>query len=208
MKSVSLLSGAVAALLFLSAAAPASAQGSFKIGIVDMKRVFAEYYKTKEAEKSVNDGKEAAKKQLDERANKYRDLLKKIQDGQKIATDPALSEEMRAGKTRELQELAAEAKSLEREIDEFRRRRESQLQEQVTRVRKGIVDEIKLLVERRAKDANYDLVFDKSGVGLNAVPFLLYSKDAVDFSDDIIKELNKDAPAEETAPAGAGSDKK
>ncbi len=200
MKHISLFSGVLAVVLMLGTAAPVSAQGAFKIGIVDMKRVFAEYYKTKEAEKSVNDGKEAAKKQLEERGNKYRDLVKKIQDGQKLISDPAISEEMRAGKTRELQELGAEAKSLEREIDEFRRRRETQLQEQVTRVRKGIVDEIKLLVERRAKDANYDLVFDKSGVGLNAVPFLLYSKDAVDFSEDIIKELNKDAPPAEEAP--------
>ena len=67
MNNVSLVSAAIAAALCLSAASPVAAQGSFKIGIIDMKRVFSEYYKTKDAEKSVNDGKEAAKKQLDER---------------------------------------------------------------------------------------------------------------------------------------------
>jgi len=39
----------------------AGAQG-MKIGIVDMNRVFAEYYKTKDADKVVNEQKEADKK--------------------------------------------------------------------------------------------------------------------------------------------------
>ena len=203
MKNVSLVSAAIAAALCLSAASPVAAQGSFKIGIIDMKRVFSEYYKTKDAEKSVNDGKEAAKKQLDERNAKYRDLIGKWQESQKLINDPAISEDLRAQKKKEAEELSSEAKSLEREMAEFRQRREQQLQEQVTRVRKGILDEIKVLVERKAKDANYDLVFDKSGMGVNGVPFLLFSKDAVDFSQEIVGELNKDAPKEAAAAAPA-----
>jgi len=201
MKYVSIASAALATVLWLGAAAPAAAQASFKIGIIDMKRVFSEYYKTKDAEKSVNDGKEAAKKQLDERNAKYRDLIGKWQESQKLINDPAISEELRAQKRKEAEELSSEAKSLEREMAEFRQRREQQLQEQVTRVRKGILDEIKVLVEKKAKDANYDLVFDKSGMGVNGVPFLLFSKDAVDFSQEIITELNVDAPKEEAKPA-------
>lgn len=203
MKLASLVPLALAAALWLGAASPVAAQGSFKIGIIDMKRVFSEYYKTKDAEKSVNDGKEAAKKQLDERNAKYRDLIGKWQESQKLINDPAISEELRAQKKKEAEELSSEAKSLEREMAEFRQRREQQLQEQVTRVRKGILDEIKVLVEKKAKDANYDLVFDKSGMGVNGVPFLLFSKDAVDFSQDIITELNKDAPKESAKPAAA-----
>ncbi|MFN0128445.1 MAG: OmpH family outer membrane protein [Verrucomicrobiales bacterium] len=201
MKLASFATAALATILWLGAAMPAAAQGSFKIGIVDMKRVFSEYHKTKDAEKSVNDGKEAAKKQLDERNAKYRDLIGKWQESQKLINDPAISDDLRAQKRREAEDLSSEAKSLEREMAEFRQRREQQLQEQVSRVRKGILDEIKVLVEKKAKDANYDLVFDKSGMGANGVPFLLFSKDAVDFSQDIITELNKDAPKEAAAPA-------
>lgn len=201
MKLASFASAALATTLWLGAALPAAAQGSFKIGIIDMKRVFSEYHKTKDAEKSVNDGKEAAKKQLDERNAKYRDLIGKWQESQKLINDPAISDDLRAQKRREAEDLSSEAKSLEREMAEFRQRREQQLQEQVTRVRKGILDEIKVLVEKKAKDANYDLVFDKSGMGANGVPFLLFSKDAVDFSQEIITELNKDAPKEAVAPA-------
>ncbi len=202
MKFASLFSVLLAALTLVGFSTPASAQGALKIGIVDMKRVFTDYYKTKDAEKSVNDGKEAAKKQLDERNAKYRDLISKWQEAQKLVNDPAISEELRAQKRKEAEELASEAKSLERDMSEFRQRREQQLQEQVNRMRKGILDEIKTIVERRAKENNYDLVFDKSGQGVNGVPFLLYSKDAVDFSDEILAEINKDAPKEAAKPAG------
>ena len=53
----------------------ASAQG-VKVGVVDMKRIFAEYGRTKEAEKEINDRKAQAKKDLDERTAKYKDLLR------------------------------------------------------------------------------------------------------------------------------------
>jgi outer membrane protein len=175
----------------------AQAQQALKVGIVDMKRVFGEYYKTKDAEKSVNDGKEAAKKQLDDRSTRLRDLMKKYEESKKLASDPGISEELRAQKGKESEEIESQAKSLEREIQEFRQRREAQLGEQVGRMRKGIVDEIIVLVEKTGKDQAYDLVLDKSGMGANGVPFLLFSKDAVDFSDDVLKELNKDAPKED-----------
>jgi outer membrane protein len=197
---LALLAGAT--LLVASAPRDASAQ-EFKIGIVDMKRVFADYYKTKEAETKVNEGKSIAKKELDERNAKYKQLIQEWQDLQTLIKDPALSETLREAKTKEAQDKAAEAKSLEREMAEFRQRRERQLQEEVIRMRKAILEEIRELVEGKAKQDNYDLVFDKSGLGMNGVPFLLHSKDAVDFSNEIIAELNKDAPAPAPAPASA-----
>lgn len=79
---------------------------------------------------------------------------------------------------------------MERQIQEFRTRRERQLQEQVVRMRKTILEEIRTLVKEVSKTRNYALVFDKSGVSMNGVPFLLHSRDAVDFSEDIINSLN------------------
>lgn len=167
----------------------ASAQG-VKIGVVDMKRIFAEYGRTKEAEKEINDRKAQAKKELDERTAKYKDLLERFQALQEAVQDEALSPQLREQKREEGQGVGQEAKSLERQIQEFRTRRERQLQEQVVRMRKTILEEIRELVEEMSKTKNFDLVFDKSGVSLNGVPFLLHSRDAVDFSSDIINRLN------------------
>ena len=50
------------------------------------------------------------------------------------------------------------------------------------------------MVKDKAKADGYDFVFDKSGISLTTVPVLLYYKDAVDFTDQVVVELNKDAP--------------
>ena len=127
----------IVAASFLAAgmASAQTAVSEMKIGIVDMKRVFQEYYKTKDAEKKVNDDKSKAKKELDDRSAKYRDLITKWNDSQKILQDKLVNEELKQQKAKEAQGIATEAKALEREIDEFRRRREAQLQEQVMRMR-------------------------------------------------------------------------
>jgi Skp family chaperone for outer membrane proteins len=174
-----------------SFSAPALSQ-DMKIGIVDMNRVFGEYEKTKEAEKRVNEDKSSAKKELDERAARYRELMQKWNDKQKMINDKLLNEELRRQSTQEANEISSELKSLERDMEEFRRRREQQLQEQVSRMRKGLLEDIKVRVVEKAKRDNYDIVFDKSGKSPIGVNFLLYSQKAIDFTDDVLGELNKD----------------
>ena len=183
-------------------AGPIAAAQDLKVGIVDMNRVFAEYYKTKDAEKRVNDDKSTAKKELDERASRYRDLMQKWNDKQKMISDKLLNEELRQQAQKEAAATGSEIKSLERDMDEFRRRRESQLQDQVGRMRKGLLEDIRSRVEEKAKRDNFDIIFDKSGKSPIGVNFLLFSKDGVDITDDVLKELNKNA---DTAPAPAAT---
>ena len=163
MTTRSLTLAAMAAAAMLSPLT-ASAAEDMKIGIVDMKRVFQEYFKTKDAEKKVNEDKSKAKKELDDRSSKYRDLITKWNEIEKVMKDKLVNEELKGQKQKEAQEIISEARALERDMEEFRRRRESQLQEQVMRMRKGLLEDIKSRVEEKAKRDNYDLVFDKSGM--------------------------------------------
>ncbi len=80
---------------------------------------------------------------------------------------------------------------MEREISDFRQTRERQLQEQLMRMREGIVKEITDVVMEKVKANNLDLVFDKSGMSINGVPVVMYSHDNVDFTNDVIVVLNK-----------------
>ncbi len=180
--------------LSLFTAGAASAQTQMKIGTVDMKRVFQEYYKTKEAEKKVNEDKSKAKKDLDTRHAEMQKLVTAWEAATKIVQDKLVNPELKSQKQKELGDLTSQIKALEREIDEFRRRREQQLQEQVMRMRKGLLEDISQHVEEKSKLDNYDLVFDKSGVSPSGVKFLLHTKDAVDFSNEILADLNKNAP--------------
>jgi outer membrane protein len=169
----------------------AFAQGTLKVGTVDMQRAFKEYSRTKDAEARINDAKNAAKKEYDDRAESYKKALDEINNLNKQLDAPALSADAKTQKAKERDDKIANIKNMEREINEFRQTRERQLQEQAMRMREGIVKEITDIVMEKVKTNNMDLVFDKSGMSLNGVPVLMYSHDNVDFTNDIVAVLNK-----------------
>ena len=180
----------------------AFAQGALKIGTVDMQRAFKECNKTKDAEAKINDAKNAAKKEYDDRAESYKKALDEINTLNKQLDAPALSADAKAQKAKERDDKIANIKNMEREINEFRQTRERQLQEQAMRMREGIVKEITDIVMEKVKANNMDLVFDRSGMSLNGVPVLMYSHDNVDFTSDIVAVLNKPGraiPSEKTS---------
>ena len=177
----------------------AFAQGTMKIGTVDMQRAFKDYNKTKEAEAKINDAKNSAKKEYDDRAEAYKKSLDEINNLNKQLESSALSADKKTQIAKDRDDKIANIKNMEREISDFRQTRERQLQEQLMRVREVIVKEITDVVMEKVKSNNLDLVFDKSGMSINGVPVLMYSHDNIDFTNDIIAVLNK--PGRATAPA-------
>src|SRR5881398_4070213 len=177
--------------LMLAIPMAALAQGTVKIGTVDMQRAFKDYNKTKEAEAKINDAKNAAKKEYDDRAEAYKKALDEINNLNKQLESPALSADKKTATAKERDDKITNIKSMEREISDFRQTREQQLQQQLMRVREGIVKEITDVVMEKVKTNNLDLVFDKSGMSINGVPFLLYSHDNIDFTNDIVTVLNR-----------------
>ena len=181
------------------------AQGTMKIGTVDMQRAFKEYNKTKEAEVKINDAKNAAKKEYDDRAEAYKKALDEINNLNKQLESPALSADKKTQTAKERDDKIANIKNMEREISDFRQTRERQLQEQLMRVREGIVKEITDVVMEKVKASNLDLVLDKSGMSINGVPFLLFSHDNIDFTNDIIAVLNKPGRAASSTAKASSS---
>jgi outer membrane protein len=186
-------------ILVLTLAFPIAAfsQGAPKIGTVDMQRAFKEYYKTKDAEAKINDARSAAKKEYDDRAEAYKKALDEINSLNKQLDAPALTAEAKTQKARERDDKIANIKKMEREINDFSQTRDRQLQEQLMRMREGIVKEITDVVVEKVKTNNMDFVFDKSGVSMNGVPVMLHAPANVDFTNDIIAVLNK--PGRSTA---------
>lgn len=205
MKKLLTITSLLAVSLFASAF---QANAQSKIGTVDMNKIFSSYYKTKDAETRINEARATAKKELDDRMDTYKKNLEAIN---KLNTDmnkPELSKDAKDEKLKARDEKINETKNLEREITEFRTTREKQLQEQAVRMRNGIVDEISKLVQDKVKSDNYDLVLDKSGQSLNGVPICLFARDSMDFSEEIITQLNKNKPKDSGAATPAATEKK
>ena len=215
MKKFLLLTAAAALVL----PAAGYAQGTLKVGTVDMNRAFKEYNKTKDSEKKINEAKDAAKKEYDDRAENYKKALDEINKLNQQLDSPALSADKKTSMAKDRDDKIANIKNMEREINEFRQTRERQLQEQAMRMRENIVKEITDVIMERVKSSNYDLVFDKTGPSMNGVNVVLYSKDGMDFTTDVITALNKKpattttekpatSPAAATTTAPATSPKK
>ena len=49
-------------------------------------------------------------------------------------------------------------------------------------------------INKIASDAGYMMVFDKSGMTANGMPSILFSQNAMDVTDDVLKVLNRNAP--------------
>lgn len=178
------------AALALAFSLPSAQAQGIKVGVLDMARIFGEYHKTKEAEKNLNTRKEGARKEVADQETKLKEFLEKIDGLQKSINDPELSVEVKSARKKQADKIIQDARALRAELLEFTRRRELQLLEMFNRQRDVLLKEIRAEVTAHATESGYDLVLDKSARGKQGILFLLYSKDARDFSSEMIAKLN------------------
>ena len=182
----------LASLFLLGGAGLANAQ--VKFGTVDRNKVFSEYYKTKDAQAKYAEAEKAANDDLNGRVEVLKKSMQEINQINAEIEKPELSKEAHDAKLKDQQAKIAAARTLDKEIADFRTAKQKGLQDQFLRMRKDIVDDIMKSVNDLVKAKAYDIVFDKSGLSAGAVPVVLYSRDDLDFSQDLITTLNKTAP--------------
>ncbi|MBB5037337.1 OmpH family outer membrane protein [Prosthecobacter dejongeii] len=187
-------------LAFLATSLTLASAADLKFGVVDMSKAFSEFHKTKDAAEKFKSNVDKAQKEMNDRWAVYKNLMTDMQKLKKEASDPIMTPDARAKKAAEFDEKAKELRTLEQEIGEQQNRRSTQLKQEDVQIRRGIYDEILVVVRDKAKTEGYDFIFDKSGMSLSTVPVLIYYKDAVDVTDQIVVELNKNAPAAAAAP--------
>jgi outer membrane protein len=162
-----------------------------KIGTVDVDRIFKDYTKTKEAEAKLNEAKNAAKKEFDERAESYKKALEEINKLAQQLDSPALNADKKTSLAKERDEKIANIKKMEREISEFRQTREQQLQQLMVRMRETLLKEVMDVVRERGHVRGLDLILDKSGASTSGFSPILFSPDAMDFTAEVMTDLTK-----------------
>jgi outer membrane protein len=171
------------------------ANAQVKFGTVDMNRVFSDYYKTKDAQTKYAEAEKAANDDLNGRVETLKASMKDISQLNTDIQKSDLAKDDADAKKKDLQTKVAAARALDKEIADYRSSKQKSLQDQFLRMRKDIVDDIMKTVSDLVKAKGYDIVFDKSGLSAGAVPVVLYARDDLDFSQDVITALNKNAPA-------------
>ncbi len=190
-----------AALLLLAlvfAAAPvaqAAAPAVGGIAVVDLKKVFDGYWKTKQADLNLKDRAGELEKK---RKDMITDAQKAEVDYKKLvesSTDSAVSIEERdrrkqlaAGKLRELQEI-------EQSVGQFDRSARAQLAEQQRNLRDKIVAEIREVLNKRARTVGYSAVLDSAAESAVGTPIVLFNATLPDLTEELLTQLNATAPA-------------
>ena len=202
MKKSSLLT--MICVFAMSGGLASQAHAEMKVGTIDMQKVFTAYYKTHDAEDKLKEAQKAYKDELDQRMDAYKKNLDAINKLNEEMNKPELSGASKDQKAQERDSKIAETKGLEKEISDFRATRERQIQDQLKRMRDGIVEEIMKVVNDQVKTQNYDIVFDRSGFSANnIVPVLLYARDNYDFSESVITKLNANRPVAAPSPGAS-----
>jgi outer membrane protein len=181
----------VAGLLVL----PASAQ-TLKLGTVDLRKVFDNFWKTKQADANLKEeaaGLDKERKTMVDQFQKAQEDYKKRLDS---ANDAAVSTEERDKRKKGAEDDLLKLKELQTNIEQFDRQARTTLGEKQRRMRDNLLGEIKEVVKGKAKAGNYTYIIDTASESVNNTPIVLYTNGDNDITDDVLKQLNLTAPAE------------
>lgn len=169
---------------------------SGKIVTVDLDRTFKEYYKTPIASQKLKEEAEQFNKEHDEMLGQYRKQVDELNKLREEQDKTEYTEEIRNQKKKAFQDKLVDTQKSQRDIEEYRNSHRQILDQKQQRMRTSIIKEISDVITKEARDAGYAFVFDKSGNTLNGVPGLVYSQDSIEITDEIVKILNKNKPAD------------
>ncbi|MBI3415565.1 MAG: OmpH family outer membrane protein [Verrucomicrobia bacterium] len=193
-----LLAIAVSCLL----AAPLQAQP--KIAIIDLKKVFDGYYKTKQADTTLKERAADFDKTRKGMLDDYQSLNEKYKKELEGANDQAVSADEREKRKKSAESTLLEIKKIEQDVSKFDQTARVQLGEQQRRMRDRVLGEIREVIDAKAKTSGYSLVIDTAAESINSTPVVLFSNNENDITDDVLKQINSTMPAD----GGKAADKK
>jgi outer membrane protein len=172
----------------------AASYGQSKVALVDLRKVFDDYYKTKAADATLKDRAgdlDKERKALVDQGQKLTDDYKKALDG---ANDQAVASEERDKRKKSAESKLLEIKELEQNLAQFDRQANTTLKEQQDRMRERILGEIKNVISTNAKKGNYSLVIDMAAETINKTPVVMFTNGENDITAAVLVELNRAAP--------------
>jgi outer membrane protein len=172
----------------------AFAQG--RVATIDLRKVFDNYWKTKQADAALKDRAADMEK---EHKNMLDDWKKAKDDYQALladASNQALSSDERDRRKKNAEDKLKFIKDTEDSIGQYERQARSTLDEQKRRMRDNILGEIRNVLNAIAKSDAYSMVIDIASESSNGTPIVLYNDNSNDLTDKVLSQLNAGAPAD------------
>ena len=169
------------------------AAAELRIAVVDLDRVFKEYYKSRIAEEFLTQQAEAARIYMGQMSTQLESLRAEARRLGTNALNPALTDQARKKAADDADAAMAKVKSKETEISLYANERRREFMRLQQEKRSEIVKDIQKEVKRRAAAGNYAFVLDSSGNTTSGLPAVLIYPGRNDISDEVIRELNRAA---------------
>jgi outer membrane protein len=193
-------------LLFWLTAGSAFAEG--RIATVDLRRVFDNYWKTKQADALIKERKADMDKELKNMLDDWKKAQSDYRDLMASASDLSLSAEERDRRKKSAEDKLKYIKDQEDTMNQVKRQDEATISEQLKRMRDNILVEIRNVLDAKAKKEAFSLVIDTAAESANLTPIIMYSTKDNDLTDDILKQLNSTAPVDTTKAEEKKDEKK
>lgn len=169
------------------------AQG--KVVFINFEQAFNEFYKTGLAKAKIEAQQRDVEAEQKIRKDELAAISAEIDVLKKDARDVTLSEEIRDGKRKLYEDRLLDLRAKQKEFDEFTAMRQKQIQIQVSRMSRIIMDEINQTVVAYAKREGFAAVIDNSSRGA-AVNVFVYTHPDSDITGKVIAQLNSRRPDE------------
>ena len=179
-----------------------------KIAVVDIKKVFDEYEKTKTVEIKLNQQAEVFREYSAQLEQQYKNIRKQYEDARDDSQNIAYSAAERENKRLKAQQLYESLMLKEQELKSYRESRQTQIRDMSAKLREEVIDEIRRAVHNKAVLEGYTIVIDKSGKSMSDVGFVIYVQPNLDITESVIQDLNRGYRKNAKDPAGTAASSK
>lgn len=174
---------------------PLTAPAAERIAVVDLKRVFDGYWKTKQADLNLKEKAGELDKKRKDMVTDYQKANEEYKKMVESVSDSVISVEEREKRKKSAETKLREIQEIEQSISQFDRSARTQLGEQQRNMRDKIVVEIREVVNKKARNANYGAVLDSAAESAVGTPIVLFNANLPDLTEEILTQLNATAPA-------------
>src|SRR2546426_6285152 len=147
-----------------------SAHAQPKIGLIDLEKVFTNYWKKKQADVVLKERQAEFAKQRKGMIDDYQKANEEYKKLIESASDQAVSTDEREKRKTAAEKKLVEIKGIEQEINQYDRNSGDSLGAQMLRMREKILDEIRELINAKAKAGNYTMILDTTAKTVNQTP--------------------------------------
>ncbi|MCQ2378159.1 MAG: OmpH family outer membrane protein [Victivallaceae bacterium] len=177
----------VAAALLGAALLPAAE----RIAVIDLERVFREYYKSRIAEDAIKQQAETYRSYLTRLNEQLTAATEKARTARVNALNIALADQERADAEKLAVQAQTEANEKKADIELYVQGRAADIRNLETKKRGEIMEDIRQEIRRRASAEGYAFVFDVSGKTTNDQPEVLLYPKGNDITDAVVGELTR-----------------